>query len=111
MDPPKGALKAATNGRVSFCGAMSLPCRRVPDGHTQLAAVQKLWFWKWRALWPLSSWTLARPSVDTVTTSPVLEVTLKTVFDLPSSEPVQPGAAWAWAGCRETWASAGSPKP
>jgi hypothetical protein len=58
-----------------------------------------------------SSWTLARPSVEMVTTSPELEPTLRTVFDRLSSDPCQPGSAVASAGNWKTWASAGRPKP
>ena len=91
-DPPSGALKAATNGIHIGSGAMFWPSSRVPFGQMQLRTAQKRWFWNAMALSPASSWTLARPSVETVTTSPAVELTVRTVLDRSWSEPVQPGA-------------------
>src|SRR5664280_486124 len=92
LDPPDGAFSATTNGIVSCFGAMFLPASRVPSGQTQPPEiVQNRSAWKAMSLLPPLSWTLASPSVLTVTTSPDVALTFSTVFDRPG--PVEPDAA------------------
>src|SRR5664280_2706650 len=101
VEPPEGALNATANGIVSFWLAMVSPTRAVFGGHTHSPETQNFFVWKPQMITPVTSWTAARPDVETVTTSPSAALTSKTVWARLRSWPDRP-AAVAWAGWRKT---------